>query len=127
MVFLFSVLSTGLIFPNTSNSLNSTSVVDLQIQITSTKGKKFSWTLRCTPVGGNHPRAKSVCNFLKTKANRAAFVRTSGDTCLQIYGGDAIARIRGVSYGEKINLELNRSNSCSINQWEKLITILRYR
>jgi hypothetical protein len=106
---------------------NASLVVDLRIEVTSSKGRQGSWSVKCYPARGSHPNVNSSCAFLKIKSNRGMLAGVVSDNCLEVYGGAANARVRGVLYGKRIDLDFDRSNSCNIQKWDQIVTLLRFR
>ena len=50
----------------------------------------------------------------------ARFAPVSPETaCTEIYGGPAVARVRGELLGERVDARFDRTNGCEINRWER--------
>ena len=45
--------------------------------------------------------------------------------CTEIYGGPETATISGTLNGEEIDLKLDRTDGCRIDQWERALPVLR--
>jgi hypothetical protein len=45
--------------------------------------------------------------------------------CTEIYGGPAVARVRGTLDGKPVDVRLNRTNGCEIARWERNAALLR--
>ena len=102
--------------------------VKLIVNVIEESGQVFKWTLNCQPNSGNHPSLGSACRFLTTiEGKRALTIKPSSTNCLQVFGGEATARITGLFYGKKVSVTLNRKDGCGITQWDSLIKLVRYR
>lgn len=78
-------------------------------------GPVRTWTLRCDPPGGNHPRARTACASLTPAALRPL---PRDAICTQIYGGPQTARVRGRVDGQSVDARFGRSNGCEIHRWD---------
>jgi hypothetical protein len=77
------------------------------------------WTLRCNPVGGNHPRRSAACRELArlgTSTLRPVPPRTA---CAEIYGGPQVAVVSGLVAGRRVWVRLRRDNGCEIDRWQR--------
>jgi Subtilisin inhibitor-like len=84
----------------------------------------FSWTLVCAGVAeGSHPNAEAACAHLRGLAEPFAPLPTDV-ACTEQYGGPETARVTGVWGGEPVDLELSRTNGCTISQWSSLGPLL---
>jgi hypothetical protein len=45
--------------------------------------------------------------------------------CTQIYGGPAVARVRGTIDGKPVDVRLNRTDGCEIARWQRNAVLLR--
>lgn len=84
-------------------------------------GPTRTWTLRCDPPGGSHPRPAAACEQLTADALRAL---PAGTICTQIYGGPQTARVRGRFDGRPVDSRFGRSNGCEIHRWDELQYLL---
>jgi hypothetical protein len=82
-----------------------------------------TWKLTCDPVGGDHPDAQTACAAL-TKAKSQAkdpFAPTpQGQMCTQIYGGPAVATVKGTWQSKPVDATFTRKNGCEIQRWSDL-------
>ena len=79
--------------------------------------------LTCDPTGGDHPDAEQACADLA--AAPAPFAPLPADrVCTQIYGGPQTATVTGTYRGERVRLELSRTDGCRIAQWDGLGAVL---
>lgn len=83
-----------------------------------------TWTLVCgDPARGTHPDAEAACAHLQELEE--PFAPLPADrVCTEQYGGPQTARVTGRWDGEPVDLELTRSNGCSISQWEGLVPLV---
>jgi hypothetical protein len=96
------------------------SATDLRIIVwpNGRSGDKHEATLRCSPAGGTLPDAEEACRRLESMER--PFVRPMGqDVCTEIYGGPALAEIRGTFDGSQVNATLARSDGCEIALWDR--------
>jgi hypothetical protein len=47
--------------------------------------------------------------------------------CTEIYGGPAVARVRGTIDGKPVDVRLDRTNGCEIARWQLNAVLLRGR
>jgi hypothetical protein len=47
--------------------------------------------------------------------------------CTEIYGGPAVARVRGTLDGKPVDVRLDRTNGCEIARWERNALLLKRR
>jgi hypothetical protein len=81
-------------------------------------GTPVKWTLRCGPLGGNHPSRRAACARL-AKLSRP-FAPVSRDAvCTQIYGGPDEALVTGVYKGRRIFTRFNLRDGCQIARWKR--------
>jgi hypothetical protein len=90
----------------------------------------FSGTLDCstdppTGTGAYATSAPDVCDAVA--ANAAVFAAVGADPgrmCTEIYGGPQHARIEGTVAGERVDVEIARSDGCGIDDWSRLEFLL---
>jgi hypothetical protein len=81
-------------------------------------GQKEKATLRCSPAGGTLRDPEAACRQLD--ALERPFVRPPGDAvCTEIYGGPAVAEIRGTFEGSQLNATFARTDGCEIALWDR--------
>ena len=81
-------------------------------------GDKDEATLRCAPAGGSLARPEEACRRLE-RMDRP-FTRPSDEVvCTEIYGGPAIAEIRGTFEGAQVNATFARTDGCEIALWDR--------
>jgi hypothetical protein len=108
-------------------SYADSSKIFLRIEVISSKGVQHQWSLKCEPLGGNHPAKLKACRFLLTNKGKSAIFFEEKDNCAMMYGGSATATIKGRFENRKIDIHLDRSDGCRIKSWNDLIYLLRFR
>jgi len=96
------------------------SATDLRIIVwpTGRSGKKEEATLRCSPAGGNLSDPEAACDRLASIER--PFQRPEGDVvCTELYGGPAIAEIRGTFDGSQVAATFARTDGCEIALWDR--------
>jgi hypothetical protein len=85
-----------------------------------TAGERLrSWTLRCSPLGGTLPQARQACRRLA--AARRPFAPVPREAlCGAIYGGPAVALVRGTYRGRRVWTRFVRDNGCEIARWDRV-------
>lgn len=78
-----------------------------------------TWTLTCEPPGGDHPKAAEACAALaKTKD---PFKPVPEDQmCTKIYGGPAVATVKGTWNGKEIDTKFTRKDGCQLHRWTEV-------
>jgi hypothetical protein len=98
----------------------STGATDLRMIVwpTGRSGNKYEATLTCSPAGGTLANPDEACRRLTRLEHR--FRRPPGqDVCTEIYGGPAIAEIRGTFQGEQVDATFARTDGCEIALWDR--------
>jgi hypothetical protein len=86
--------------------------------------ERVRWTLRCEPVGGNHPRRTTACRAL-ARLGRKAFAPVPKNTaCPEIYGGPQVAIVSGLLDGRRVWVRLSRVDGCQIERWGRVTGLL---
>ncbi len=81
-------------------------------------GEKHEATLRCSPADGTVRDPGGACDRLDDMER--PFVRPEGDVvCTEIYGGPAVAEIRGTLNGSQVNATFARTDGCEIALWDR--------
>ncbi len=106
------------------DSVESGPTTELVIEFTRDRGAPPQrLMLTCDPAGGDHPDAEQACADLA--AAQDPFAPLPDDiVCTQIYGGPQTATITGTYRGERVRLELSRTDGCRIAQWDGLGAVL---
>ena len=82
-----------------------------------------TWRLTCNPADGDHPEPKAACAAIEKATD--PFAPTKPDmACTEIYGGPAIATIRGERDGVQVDTSYSRVNGCEIARWDALGPVL---
>jgi hypothetical protein len=86
-------------------------------------GNPQTWTLRCDPARGTHPKPAEACARLTALAGPFA-PPAPGEICTEQYGGPQEALIEGTYRGERVRFALSRTNGCEIARFERLAFLL---
>lgn len=82
-----------------------------------------TWTLTCEAPGGDHPDAAAACRTLQ--AIEQPFAPLPRDAiCTEIYGGSAVATIKGSWRGTPVDARYTRENGCHISRYDALGPVL---
>lgn len=101
-----------------SASSDNRTELDIVVWPSGRSGDKEQATLRCSPPGGTLPDPEAACELLD--GMKRPFVRPSGQVvCIEIYGGPAVAEIRGTFNGKLVNATFARSDGCEIELWDR--------
>jgi hypothetical protein len=76
-------------------------------------------TLRCNPVGGDHPRRTAACRELARLGTSTLRPVPRGAACAEIYGGPQVAYVTGTVGGKRVWARLRRDNGCEIDRWNR--------
>lgn len=88
------------------------------------KGRGYTFQLRCDPPGGTHPQAAKACEALSALAR--PFAPTPPDTpCTELYGGLQTAEIRGTYLGSSVRVSFDRVNGCEVARWDRLAVLFQ--
>jgi hypothetical protein len=97
--------------------------VQLVIEVTSHPGAKPQhWTLRCDPVGGNHPDAGAACRVLEHTKN--PFPPTRPNMMCPAAADSRTATIRGTWFGHPVNATYTQ-NGCGLLRWRRIWQVFR--
>ena len=81
------------------------------------------WSLKCNPVSGTLPKAKTACNRLLKIATPFATANPD-QMCTQLYGGDEVATVKGSWKGKKVRATYSKTDGCEIARWAALKFLL---
>ena len=97
---------------------------DLTIVVDATgEGATQTFTLTCSPDGGNHPDPAAACAAL-AQAGVEAFAPTPrGVACTEQWGGPQVATVQGTVDGEQISARFDRTDGCQISRWDRLAPV----
>jgi hypothetical protein len=80
-------------------------------------GKSRHWKLYCERAGGTHPTPERACQHLLKLED--PFAPTPEDAvCTKIYGGPAVAEVKGLFRGETVDAHFSRIDGCEIARWD---------
>jgi hypothetical protein len=91
-----------------------------------TQGRPLSWSLRCNPAGGSLPRPVRACRVLASMARPFRPV-PPGTICTGIYGGPAVALVRGTFRGRRLRTWFKRTDGCQIARWNRVRVLFPIR
>lgn len=77
------------------------------------------WTLRCDPAGGTLPRHERACRRLRGVRRPFAAIEARV-ACTEVYGGPAVAHVRGRYRGRRVSAWFKRTDGCQIARWDRL-------
>ena len=99
--------------------------IDLKLTLwpTGTNGDSITWTLRCEPIGGDHPDAAAACAALT--AVQDPFVKLPPPPrCEEIPGSSPeVALLEGDFRGRKVRSMFERSNACVAGRWDRIAPV----
>jgi len=97
---------------------------DLTIVVDATgEGATQTFTLTCSPDGGDHPDPAAACAAL-AQAGVEAFAPTPrGVACTEQWGGPQVATVQGTVDGEQISARFDRTDGCQISRWDRLAPV----
>jgi len=97
---------------------------DLTIVVDATgEGATQTFTLTCSPDGGDHPDPAAACAAL-AQAGVEAFAPTPrGVACTEQWGGPQVATVQGTVDGEQISARFDRTDGCQISRWDRLTAV----
>ena len=97
---------------------------DLTIVVDPTgEGAAQTFTLTCSPDGGDHPDPAAACAAL-AQAGVEAFAPTPrGVACTEQWGGPQVATVQGTVDGEQISARFDRTDGCQISRWDRLAPV----
>jgi hypothetical protein len=98
---------------------------ELEIEVRATAGgEPDGATLRCGDdvaqgTGFHADDAAAACEALDDEDARTLLIQgaPADRACAEIYGGPAIAAVRGVLDGEPVDVMIDRTNGCGISDW----------
>jgi hypothetical protein len=92
--------------------------LDITVWADGRSGDKDEATLRCSPAGGSLADPEEACRRLERMDD--PFVRPNGNVvCTEIYGGPALAEIRGTFQGAMVDMTFARTDGCEIALWDR--------
>ncbi len=97
---------------------------DLRILVSRQPGAgRHTYTLRCGPPGGTHPRPAAACRLLRRLPHPFAPLPANA-MCAEIYGGPQTATVTGTWRGEPVHAQFRRTNGCEIARWDRHAALL---
>lgn len=110
--------------PTGGDNAPTNGVTELTVVVRAGPGQEErTFSLRCDPPGGDHPRPEAACRALA--ALEEPFAPVPPDTrCTEIYGGPQTATVTGTYLGEQVEAEFDRTNGCQISRWDAHVELL---
>ncbi len=94
---------------------------ELTITVTATPTAPVqTWTLSCAPVAGTHPNAATACAFVSHGSADLLAPVPAGLACAQIFGGPAVATVKGTWQGKSVDARFARNDGCEVARWDAL-------
>jgi hypothetical protein len=81
---------------------------------------KVTWTLRCNPPRGSHPRPALACRRVAAAGPKLFAPLRKDVACTEIYGGPQKARVVGILAGKRIWATFTRTDGCQIARWSRI-------
>ncbi|MCY9786521.1 SSI family serine proteinase inhibitor [Nocardiopsis sp. EMB25] len=83
-----------------------------------------TWTLTCSPVGGNHPDPEAACAEIEEVGTEPFLLDTTNMMCTEQYGGPEVVNVTGHVDDVLIDTEFNKNGGCEIDRFEDVRTVL---
>ncbi|MCD0452506.1 subtilase-type protease inhibitor [Actinocorallia sp. API 0066] len=94
-------------------------VTELTITLAKAPGaEEETWTLKCDPPGGTHPKPAAACAQLAASGPKAFEPTPPGTACTELYGGPEQGTVTGTYQGKPVDASYARKNGCDIDRWE---------
>lgn len=101
------------------------SAIDLRLTLwpDGDAGDSTTWTLRCDPVGGDHPDPTAACASLTAVADPFGPVAPP-ERCAEIPGGeDDVAVLEGDFRGRRVHSRFTRESACVAGRWNRIAPV----
>ena len=92
-------------------------VLSVVVQPKGSDGPSERRRVECERLGGG----STACRGLSLERLAPVPPETA---CAEIYGGPAVARVRGVVDGKRIDERFSRVNACEIERWDRNVALL---
>ncbi|OLT29516.1 proteinase inhibitor I4 serpin [Nocardiopsis sp. CNR-923] len=83
-----------------------------------------TWTLTCSPVGGDHPDPEAACAEIEEVGAEPFLLDTTDMTCTMQMGGPEVVYVTGRIDGTEIDTEFNKVGGCEIDRFETVSTVI---
>ncbi len=83
-----------------------------------------TWTLTCSPDGGDHPDPEAACADLEEVGPNGFDEVPDDQMCTHIYGGPQTAQVTGHLAGTEVDTEFSRADGCEIDRFDSMGTVL---
>ena len=92
--------------------------LEIAVWASGRSGDKDEASLRCAPAGGSLANPDDACRQLERMER--PFARPDDQAiCTAIYGGPAVAEIRGTFNGKQVDTTFARTDGCEIALWDR--------
>ncbi|WP_116247933.1 SSI family serine proteinase inhibitor [Nocardiopsis sp. FIRDI 009] len=83
-----------------------------------------TWTLTCSPVGGDHPDPEAACAEIEEVGTEPFLLDTTNMMCTEQYGGPEVVSVTGHIDDVLIDTEFNKNGGCEIDRFEDVRTVI---
>lgn len=85
-----------------------------------------TWTLTCSPAGGDHPDPEAACATIDEIGTEPFTMDTSDMACTMQIGGPEEAHVTGHIEDTEIDTEFNKRNGCEIARFGDVETVIAH-
>ncbi|MFC7326135.1 SSI family serine proteinase inhibitor [Marinactinospora rubrisoli] len=78
-----------------------------------------TWTLTCSPAGGDHPEPEAACADLSDAGTEVFEPVPESQPCTFVYGGPEVATVTGRVGDTEVDSTFRRSDGCEVDRWEQ--------
>ena len=83
-----------------------------------------TWTLTCSPAGGDHPDPEAACAEIEEIGTEPFVMDTTDMACTMQIGGPEEAHVTGHVNETEVDTEFNKRNGCEIDRFDQVNTVL---
>ncbi|MEV2278928.1 SSI family serine proteinase inhibitor [Nocardiopsis sp. NPDC049922] len=83
-----------------------------------------TWTLTCSPVGGDHPAPEAACAEIEEVGTEPFLLDTTDMMCTMQMGGPEVVHVTGHIDGTRIDTEFNKVGGCEIDRFETVDAVI---
>jgi hypothetical protein len=107
----------------------SATTTGTELKVTGESAKPLSGTLSCSGAtskgtGMFADNAVEICQKITDAPAVFSEVGATNRMCAQMYGGPEHAKIQGTVEGARVDVTVNRSDGCGIDDWQKIEWLL---
>ena len=111
--------------PNSGDTTGANTKLTVEVRTAPGKGER-TYTLLCSPPGGNHPDPEAACRALTRRDDPFAPVPPDA-VCTELYGGPQTASVTGTLKGKPVDARFSRTDGCQIDRWDSHAALLLER